>query len=124
MVCVDYFLIQVFVVRDIQEAINKQQASGIKGTFAQGNLCRVFWQCFGSITKGINDLVCKLVVNQGCSDVRVMFDSGIAQDGAIDKHCAGDWGRYRFGSEFGFGFGPFLRIDRRRKILKLSQIED
>ena len=56
---------------------------------------------FGSFREGVNDLLSKFIINQGCSDVRVMFDSGIPQDGAIDKDCAGNWGRYRFGSGFG-----------------------
>ena len=63
---------------------------------------------FGSITKGINDLVGKFIVNQGCSDVRVMFDSGVAQDSAIDKLGAGNRG-------FGFvhrGFGFVREIQK------------
>ena len=65
---------------------------------------------FGSVTEGVNDFVSKFIVNQDCSDVGVMFDSGIAQDSTVNKSGARDRGRYRFGSVFGFrawilGFG-------------------
>ena len=69
---------------------------------------------FGSATEGVNDFVSMFIVNQGYSDVRVMFDSGIVQDGAINKHCAGNRGGR---DEFGFRFVVW-------EIQKLCRIEN
>ena len=78
---------------------------------------------FGSVTEDVNDFVSKFIVNQGCSDVRVMFDSRIAQDGAIDKYCAGNrGGRYIFGFRFGFSFQRGYGTGR--KIQKPGWIKD
>ena len=64
-------------------------------------------ELFGAIPESVQDCISKFVLNKGCSDVRVVFYGGVAQDSAIDKLGTGNRG---FG--FGFGAGFVLEIQK------------